>query len=140
MTATGPSSIDPAGAFLRAAGLVVDRATGSRVVGHLELGPDHHTPWGVVHGGVYATAIESAASIGASAAVAEKGQVAVGLTNTSHFLRSLTAGPGRPRRGPAPERGRRPARLNPPLNRRQVALVGACRRDGRTPPPAPPAR
>ena len=52
----------------------------------------HHQPWGLVHGGVYATAIESAASVGASHAVRDKGQVAVGLTNTTHFLRSLTGG------------------------------------------------
>lgn len=43
-------------------------------------------------GGVYATAIESAASLGASAAVQARGSVAVGLTNTTHFLRPLTPG------------------------------------------------
>jgi 1,4-dihydroxy-2-naphthoyl-CoA hydrolase len=85
-------SLEAASAFVRAAGLVVDEVTGSRVTGRLQLGPDHHTPWGIVHGGVYSTAIESAASIGASTAVRERGQVAVGLTNTTHFLRSLTAG------------------------------------------------
>ena len=62
------------------------------MIGHLDLGPDHHTPWGIVHGGVYATAVESAASIGATAAVRDRGQVAVGLTNTTHFVRSLRAG------------------------------------------------
>jgi uncharacterized protein (TIGR00369 family) len=45
-----------------------------------------------VHGGVYSTAIESAASIGASTAVKQRGEVAVGLTNTTHFLRSVTSG------------------------------------------------
>jgi uncharacterized protein (TIGR00369 family) len=85
-------SLEAASAFVRAAGLVLDEVTGSRVTGHLQLGPDHHTPWGIVHGGVYSTAIESAASIGASTAVRERGQVAVGLTNTTHFLRSLTDG------------------------------------------------
>jgi acyl-coenzyme A thioesterase PaaI-like protein len=53
---------DEQSAFLTGAGLVVDDITGSRVTGHIELGPDHHTPWGVGHGGVYATAVESAAS------------------------------------------------------------------------------
>ena len=85
-------SMEAASAFVRAAGLVLDEVTGSRVTGHLHLGPDHHTPWGIVHGGVYSTAIESAASIGASTAVRDRGQVAVGLTNTTHFLRSLAAG------------------------------------------------
>jgi 1,4-dihydroxy-2-naphthoyl-CoA hydrolase len=79
-------------AFVRAAGLVVDDVTSSRVTGHLELGPDYLTPWGIVHGGVYATAIESAASLGASTAVRERGEVAVGLTNTTHYFRSLSAG------------------------------------------------
>ncbi|HUC36967.1 MAG TPA: PaaI family thioesterase [Acidimicrobiales bacterium] len=78
--------------FLEAAGLVVDEADGSRVTGHMDLGPKHHTPWGIVHGGIYSTAAESAASIGASIAVSERGQVAVGLTNTTQFLRSITSG------------------------------------------------
>ena len=84
--------LDDAGAFLRVAGLTFDEITATRVSGHLLLGPEHHTPWGIVHGGVYTTAIESAASIGASSAVRDQGQVAIGLTNTTHFLRSLTAG------------------------------------------------
>jgi len=78
--------------FGRATGLVVDEVSGSHVTGHIELGPSHHTPWGIVHGGVYSTAVESAPSIGASLAVRDVGQVAVGITNTTHFLRSLTAG------------------------------------------------
>ncbi|HET6338053.1 MAG TPA: PaaI family thioesterase [Polyangiales bacterium] len=81
-----------ASAFVRAAGLVLDELTGERILGHIDLGPAHHTPWGIVHGGVYATAIESAASIGASTAVRPQNLVAVGLTNTTHFLRSATSG------------------------------------------------
>jgi 1,4-dihydroxy-2-naphthoyl-CoA hydrolase len=84
--------LDDAGAFLRAAGLVFDEITATRVTGHVLLGPDHHTPWGIVHGGVYTAAVESAASVGASTAVRDQGQVAVGLTNTTHFLRPVTSG------------------------------------------------
>jgi len=86
------ASPEHAGAFVAAAGLVLDEADGSWVRGHIDLGPDHHTPWGIVHGGVYSTAVESAASIGATMAVKDRGMVAVGLTNTTHFLRSVTAG------------------------------------------------
>ena len=86
------SSLEDSSRFLRAAGLRVDEVRPDRVRGHIDLDADHHTPWGIVHGGVYATAIESAASIGASAAVSERGLVAVGLTNTTHFLRSLSEG------------------------------------------------
>ena len=80
------------GVAMKAMGLEVDAVTASRVVGHMRLGPEHHTPWGFVHGGVYATAVESAASLGASAAVADRGLVAVGLTNITHFLRPLSSG------------------------------------------------
>jgi uncharacterized protein (TIGR00369 family) len=62
------------------------------VTGWIDLGPERHTPWGVVHGGVYTTAVESAASIGASAAVADSGQIAVGVHNATDSLRGATDG------------------------------------------------
>jgi 1,4-dihydroxy-2-naphthoyl-CoA hydrolase len=77
--------------FVAASGFVVGEFSGSRVTGHVELGPDQHTPWGVVHGGVYCTIIESAASIGASAAVADRGSFAVGVNNQTDFLRPVQA-------------------------------------------------
>ena len=78
--------------FLRAAGLQFTEVGPTRVTGWVDLGPDHHTPWGVVHGGVYATVIESVASVGASAAAGERGQIAVGVTNITNFLRPMTEG------------------------------------------------
>ncbi len=81
-----------ASAFVAASGFVVTEAGGSRVAGQVELGPDQHTPWGVVHGGVYCTIIESAASIGASAAVLDRGQFAVGVNNNTDFVRPMTTG------------------------------------------------
>ena len=79
-------------AFVAASGLVLGEVSGTRVAGHVDVGEDHHTPWGVVHGGVWATVVESAASVGASTAVREDGMYAVGLTNTTHFLRAVSAG------------------------------------------------
>lgn len=78
--------------FLRVAGLRFEEINGSKVTGWIELGEHHHTPWGVVHGGVYATAVESAASVGASAAVEERGQFAVGVSNSTDFLRPMKEG------------------------------------------------
>jgi len=78
--------------FVAASGFEVTEVSGARVAGHVDLGPDQHTPWGVVHGGVYCTVIESAASIGASAAVADRGQFAVGVNNQTDFLRPMTSG------------------------------------------------
>src|SRR5262249_36257903 len=76
-----PSMADlpPAGAWLQSLGMVLDEISGTRVTAHLDLGPQHHTPWGVVHGGIYTTLIESVASVGASAAVFEHEQFAVGV-------------------------------------------------------------
>ena len=79
-------------AFVASTGFDVAEAGGTRVTGVVDLGPDQHTPWGVVHGGVYCAVVESAASIGASAAVADRGQFAVGVSNSTDFLRPVTTG------------------------------------------------
>ena len=87
-------SVDLAAAspFVAAMKFEVTEATGTRVTGHVDLGPDQHTPWGVVHGGLYCSVVESAASIGASTAVLEHGQFAVGVNNNTDFLRATTEG------------------------------------------------
>ena len=79
-------------AFLNAAGLQITRMEPNRVEGFIDAGPDQHTPWGIVHGGVYATAVESAASLGASLAVQPQGQFAVGVNNQTDFLRPHVSG------------------------------------------------
>jgi uncharacterized protein (TIGR00369 family) len=91
---TGTPSLDltSASAFVAATGFEITEVSGIRVTGHVDLGPEHHTPWGVVHGGVYCTIVEGAASVGASAAVAERGQFSVGVNNSTDFLRPMTAG------------------------------------------------
>ncbi len=86
------ADLPPGGAWLQSLGMVLDEISGTGVTAHLDLSPQHHTPWGVVHGGVYTTVIESVASVGASAAVVELGQFAVGVNNTTDFLRSMRAG------------------------------------------------
>jgi 1,4-dihydroxy-2-naphthoyl-CoA hydrolase len=88
----GAPDLDNASAFLAAAGLRLTHVAADRVEGVIDLGPAHHTPWGVVHGGVYTAAAESAASVGATVAVADRGQIAVGTNNNTDFLRSMTTG------------------------------------------------
>ncbi|MCW2701175.1 MAG: thioesterase superfamily protein [Blastococcus sp.] len=78
--------------FTAATGFELTDVSGTRVTGWAELGPDQHTPWGVVHGGVYCSIIESAASIGASASVAPHGKFSVGVNNNTDFIRAMTAG------------------------------------------------
>jgi 1,4-dihydroxy-2-naphthoyl-CoA hydrolase len=78
--------------FVAATGFQVGEVGGTRVTGTVQVGPEQHTPWGVVHGGLYCAVIESAASIGASVAVAEGGQFAVGVNNNTDFVRPMTTG------------------------------------------------
>ena len=75
--------------FLRISGLRLEKVGGDMVRGWIDLDQQHHTPWGVVHGGVYAAAVESAASLGASAAVKAREQFAVGVNNNTDFLRHV---------------------------------------------------
>jgi uncharacterized protein (TIGR00369 family) len=93
MSADLPSvDLTAASAFVASTKFAVIEASGSRVTGTVDLGPDQHTPWGVVHGGVYCAVVESAASIGASAAVVDLGQFAVGVNNNTDFVRPMTTG------------------------------------------------
>jgi 1,4-dihydroxy-2-naphthoyl-CoA hydrolase len=88
----GLGAVAAAGRWLDELGFVIEEASGSRLTGHLVVGADQHTPWGVVHGGVYATVIETAASVGASLAAVENGHYAVGLNNSTDFLRATHDG------------------------------------------------
>lgn len=84
--------LENASEFLVAAGLRLTHVAADRVEGVIDLGSEHHQPWGLVHGGVYTTAIESAATIGATAAASKDGLVAVGVNNNTNFLRSMISG------------------------------------------------
>ncbi|MFP5372094.1 MAG: PaaI family thioesterase [Actinomycetes bacterium] len=92
MSQPPPGDLSRTSAFIEAMKFEITEATGLRVSGYVELGPDQHTPWGVVHGGLYCSVVESAASIGASLAVQGNGQFAVGVNNNTDFLRAMTEG------------------------------------------------
>jgi 1,4-dihydroxy-2-naphthoyl-CoA hydrolase len=49
-------------------------------------------PAGLVHGGVYASLAESMASLATAVAVFSDGDMAMGLSNSTSFLRPITAG------------------------------------------------
>jgi len=87
MTAT----VDPVGDFGDLIGLQVDEATPDRVVMSLTVGPSLMQPWGILHGGVHCSAIESAASIAASVWYGDRGTV-VGVNNSTNFLRPVREG------------------------------------------------
>jgi 1,4-dihydroxy-2-naphthoyl-CoA hydrolase len=66
-------------------------ATADRCVVELDVREDHHQPTGVVHGGVYAAVVETAASIGATLWLAGEGG-AVGVNNSTDFFRGVREG------------------------------------------------
>jgi 1,4-dihydroxy-2-naphthoyl-CoA hydrolase len=49
-------------------------------------------PFGLLHGGVYASLAESITSIATAAAVISEGNMATGLANSTNFLRPITDG------------------------------------------------
>jgi 1,4-dihydroxy-2-naphthoyl-CoA hydrolase len=53
---------------------------------------DHKQPAGLVHGGVYASIAESIASIATGMTVVDEGNVAMGMSNNTSFLRPIIAG------------------------------------------------
>jgi len=66
--------------------------SGTRVHASMMLNADHHQPFGIVHGGVYAFAVEGVASYGANAAIADRGMYAVGVNNSTDFVRPMVEG------------------------------------------------
>jgi 1,4-dihydroxy-2-naphthoyl-CoA hydrolase len=85
---------------LRRAARGFDRLYGLQI---LEIGEDRASaevavrdevrqPLGLVHGGVYASIAESIASLATALAVAQRGQAAMGMSNSTSFLRPITDG------------------------------------------------
>jgi uncharacterized protein (TIGR00369 family) len=73
--------------FMQTLGIHFDDIGPNRVTGWLDAGPRHHQPWGLVHGGVFTSVIETFATVGAHQAVKDDGRMAVGVTNITDFLR-----------------------------------------------------
>lgn len=71
----------------------VTEANGDRVVGRVEIVPHHHQPYGVVHGGLYCTLVETLASTGAALWALDQGMAGcVGVHNATDFLRATRDG------------------------------------------------
>ncbi|MGI8427774.1 MAG: PaaI family thioesterase [Solirubrobacteraceae bacterium] len=62
------------------------------VRGYVVVRDEIKQPAGLVHGGVYASIAESLASVGTAVAVMPGGQVAIGLSNHTSFLRAIRHG------------------------------------------------
>jgi 1,4-dihydroxy-2-naphthoyl-CoA hydrolase len=81
---------EPAG-LDRLLGFEYVEAGPDRVVVAWTVTPDHHQLHGIVHGGVYCSAVELTSSIGAALWFGDRGTV-VGVSNHTNFLRSASEG------------------------------------------------
>lgn len=82
---------DPTGGFVALLGLKFDEVSGDRVVIRWQVRPELHQPFGIQHGGVYCSVVETAASVGASVWLGDRGTV-VGVSNQTDFLRAVRDG------------------------------------------------
>jgi len=73
-------------------GLEIDEATDEVVRGHVPVREQVLQPFGLVHGGVHASIAEALASVGTNVGVLPEGNVGLGMSNHSTFLRSIREG------------------------------------------------
>jgi 1,4-dihydroxy-2-naphthoyl-CoA hydrolase len=78
--------------FDRLYGLELLSVSETEVSGRLAVRDQVKQPAGLVHGGVYASIAESLASMATHVAVAGQGEMAMGLSNSTSFLRPVTEG------------------------------------------------
>jgi 1,4-dihydroxy-2-naphthoyl-CoA hydrolase len=78
--------------FDRLYGLELLSVSDTEVTGRLLVREEVKQPAGLLHGGVYASIAESLASLATHVAVAEQGEMAMGLSNNTSFLRPVTEG------------------------------------------------
>ena len=86
MSATGT----PPG-FNEIIGLRYEEVGPDRVALSLDIGPHLHQPYGIVHGGVWCSVVETAASVAAATWYGDRGRV-VGVSNHTDFIRAVRDG------------------------------------------------
>jgi 1,4-dihydroxy-2-naphthoyl-CoA hydrolase len=80
------------GGFERAIGLRFTAISADEFVAEVPVAPHLTQPYGIVHGGVYASIIETLASAGAALHAMREGKTSVGLENTTAFVRAVRGG------------------------------------------------
>jgi 1,4-dihydroxy-2-naphthoyl-CoA hydrolase len=84
------------GPFVEYLGLELTERTGGQVVASWTAGERHHQPYGIVHGGVHASVVETLGSVGSAIWAMERyGEdvKVVGVNNSTDFLRAVSEGP-----------------------------------------------
>lgn len=79
------------GNFNDVLGLELTEVSGDRVTATWSIKPLLHQPYGLVHGGVYASVVETLGSIGSAAWLGDRGRC-VGVNNNTDFYRGISEG------------------------------------------------
>ncbi len=88
-----PAGTPPISPFGELVGERFVTVTPDEVVISLPIAPHLHQPYGIVHGGVWCTLVETAASIGAATWLRTRGDGnVVGVSNHTDFLRAVRDG------------------------------------------------
>ena len=72
-------------------GLQFTELTGDRVACTWQAEARMHQPYGIVHGGIHCSVVETLASLGGALWIGDKGQV-VGVNNNTDFYRAISEG------------------------------------------------
>lgn len=80
------------GRFVGLVGIEVIHEDDGTVRGRLPIRPELTQPYGIVHGGVYCTIIETLASHAAALRAMADGNIVVGVSNSTDFLRATREG------------------------------------------------
>jgi uncharacterized protein (TIGR00369 family) len=91
-TSTFPGAPDGlVGNFVDWLGLEFGEVSADRVACTWSAEARMHQPYGIVHGGIHCSVVETLASLGAAMWIGEKGQV-VGVNNNTDFYRAVSEG------------------------------------------------
>ena len=87
---TPPSqmTMDPFTSYI---GLEIVEVSGERVVATWSAKPELHQPYGIVHGGVHCSVVETLGSVGSATWLGDRGQC-VGVNNNTDFFRAVREG------------------------------------------------
>ncbi len=83
---------DGRGPFDKLYGLEVVSMDEDEAIARVAVTDKVKQPMGLVHGGVYASMAESICSVATAVAVSAEGNIAIGMSNSTSFLRPITGG------------------------------------------------
>lgn len=89
------ASAETTGPFVQHLGLEIQEVDGDRVVARWRAAEHLHQPYGIVHGGVHCSVVETLASVAAATWLKESGRTdakVVGVNNNTDFFRAVSEG------------------------------------------------